>query len=291
MGISADLMDSSCSNMEDHVFRSSFEKSVIESTDILIKTPGTPNNWEELNDFQYSSPGLAEISFNDKKTKSGTLSLQKILALKKYLIDNNIFPDYIESNIVIYPSDPHIPPISIKNNPLPVNTPEIVVVNRTVLCDFQYMTCILQINSADDNKSSFKEICSHREHQSRNSTDEIWTCKNFNINSSDLSSRDYYLITDTTIKNEKTSWVLDKTDYELDHDIKFSDSVVKLNEKLGILLNNTNQTVLWLHIKSNPAARVNTYIVSTPKNTPANTIKYYYITPKPCYFIVTAWIK
>ncbi|MCK9151121.1 hypothetical protein [Methanobacterium alcaliphilum] len=292
IGGSADLMDITSSNMQDHVFRSGFEKIVIDTTDILIKTPGTPVNWEESNDFSIVSPGLAEIADDEVKV-SGVLSLKKIIALKKYMVQENIFPEYIESNIVIYPLNKNIQPISIKNNTIPPNSQEIVLVNRTVTCDFQYMNCILQVN-LDNNSKNHQEICSHREHASAlELKNYMWTCKNFKVSLKDLNSRDYYLIMEPNQGNNEESWILDNVDSKINEENKFNGAAVKLNDKISSLMNSKNQTLLYLHIKSvkNAEKSICTYVVSAPKNTSPEAIKEYYVHPQRCYFVVSAWIK
>jgi hypothetical protein len=311
MGMTAQAMDIVINPMQDYSTRSSMEHSAIEAADVLINTPGSPANWENFNSSLIDSPGLAMVNPLNGEPIPHVLSYKKILLLNKNydkLMENRVFPEYIGSNIIIYPLNHTLDPIIINDDALPAKTAEIVVVNRTVMCDYQYLNCTLQINSSNENFSSSinqEEICPNEIHtpdsnliNNSNHPDpaksDKWICKHFNINASTLNTTDYYLIVqDTGAGDGKKGWILDRPEMIIEQETRFSSSPLKLNDQIGQLIGNEKQNVLWLHVKcsDDPEKSFNTYIVAVPKNTDTKYVKTVYLNPQPCYFILKVWLK
>ncbi|MDP2836267.1 MAG: hypothetical protein Q8N97_04725 [Methanobacteriaceae archaeon] len=315
IGISADAIDYSNGFMGDQNSRAILERCTLEAADILIKTPGSPDNWEVLPNCEGISPGLA-LNYNNSKSVSNTLSWEKINNLTKNydkLVENKIFPKNIKSNIIIYPLDPRIKPIIINEEPISSKSAEIVVINRTVQCNFlsNYTVIIMdwnkyKLNNSQNVSNTFKysqsDICPHQElndslnHTSPTNTSpsKIWECHHFNTSADYLEKNDYYLLTDPSpIIGESSYWSLDTANNLSSVNNSFKSPNIKLNDEIKNLMENKKNMTLWIHIIG-PESTINSfkvYLVAVPKNTDFNYIKAEYFKFQTCNFILKTWLS
>lgn len=317
IGISADVIDYSNGNMGDQNSREFLERCTLEAVDILIKTPGSPDNWEEFPNCAGVSPGLA-LNYNNTTNSqiSNVLSWEKINKLAPNydkLIEDKIFPKNIKSNIVIYPLDSRIKPIIIHEEPISSQSSEIVVVNRTVQCNFfsNYTLMVIDWNKNKLNNSqnvsnafyySQSDICPHQgllndslNHisPSNKSSSKIWECHHFNTSADYLEKNDYYLITDPSpIIGETSYWTLDTADNLSNVNNSFKSTNINLNDKIINLMGNKKNVTFWIHVIG-PKAAINSfkvYLVAVPKNMDINFLKAEYFKPQTCNFILKTWI-
>lgn len=315
IGISADAIDYSNENMGDHNSRAVLERCSLEATDILIKTPGSPDNWETISNCEGISPGLA-LNYNNSTTDNTAkvLSWEKIKNLTKNydkLVENKIFPKNIKSNIIIYPLDTRIKPMIIHEESIPSSSSEVVVVNRTVQCNFlsNYTIIIMDWNKNKYNNSqnasntfiySQSDICPHQglnsslNHSSvNNSNPKIWECHHFNTSIEYLEKNDYYLITDPSpIIGESSYWTLDTADNISWKNNSFKTNYINLNPEIINLMGNKKNVTLWIHVigPETPINSFKVYLVAVPKYMDFSYLKAEYFKSQTCNFILKTWL-
>lgn len=314
IGVSADALDYGNELMSDQNSRGFMERLSVESADILIKTPGSPDNWETLSNFGGVSPGLALYNNSSNNTLS-VLSWQKIVILSenyKEIMDKNVFPGNIKSSIILYPLNNNMKPIVIHEEPESVKSAEIAVVNRTVQCNFLSNFTLIamdwsvnRLNNSENISNSFsyspKHICPHEElsgnlnHTSPTDTSpsKIWRCEHFNISTVELENKDYFLITDPSpFMGESAQWVLDTADNISDKRNSFDSSNIELNSKIKNLMGNKNNATIWIHVigpeKVNKPFKI--FLVGIPKNTDSKYKKAEYFQFQTFYFVLKTWI-
>ena len=59
-------MDNAGYKILEYSSEQSLQRIAGDTADVLIKTPGNPENWEEDNPFTLVTPGLAEIDYRTK---------------------------------------------------------------------------------------------------------------------------------------------------------------------------------------------------------------------------------
>ncbi|MGZ7209028.1 MAG: hypothetical protein ACXVHV_04040 [Methanobacterium sp.] len=284
MGISADAMDMASYKTSDFSARFTLERVTNDAADMLIKTPGSPDNWE-LGFNNLTTPGLAEIDEQTGKVILNTISMKKVNALSKNynsLIYGKVLPQGVNSSLIIYPSNPSLSPIEImKNNP--ENSMEVAVTNRTVIFN------LIGIEAVNKNNSGL--ICPYSEHTSSGSYK--WTCQNFDISMSEMNSTDFYIVTDPANVGDSPSWILDRPEKAIDNGTreKFSLNPININSKISNLLGNDSKGVLWFHVgtPANISRNFDAYIVSVPKGTNQTQVNLTSIKPEPWFLVLQVW--
>lgn len=308
LGVSADAMDIVSYKAQDYSSRFSLERVTTDAADILIKSPGSPDDWENHNFSSDAVPGLAEKDVQSGKLTPNTLSYWKIAKLKNdysNLIYGKILPDGSNSSMMIYPTNSSLSPLLIMNNKIPANASEVAVANRTVLCDFMYVNVVIGMNAhrnpAWPLEPGFEwEICPHS-----NLTGDIkheqpdfktgkpgWACHHFNITQKDLNSTDFYVITDPgSLSDNSARWIIDRPENMGYDERKFSSTPIIVNDKIAAVMGNDTETVLWFHILTNgdPKDSFDGYIVGVPKGAPIDQVNFNYLNPQPCFFVLQVW--
>ena len=311
IGISADAMDFGNNLVGDYSSRATLERCTLEAADILIKTPGSPYNWEKMSISNVVSPGLV-ISYNyTNESSSNILSWEKIISLgEKYslLVDNKIFSKNIKSSIIIYPFDRRIDPLVLKNDAGSILSSEVFLVNRTVQCNFFSNYTVISINWHQNNSTNLSDnflqeasdICPHDESNSNLNhmypqEDEYsndWVCKHFATSTTELEKTDYYLITDPSpIPIESVYWVIDTADNISNENNSFTSSPINLNDQIKDLIGNKNNKTIWIHFVG-PKKKISPFIifwVGVPKNTEYKYIKAEYFQLQKCSFVLKTW--
>jgi hypothetical protein len=299
LGISADAMDMVSYKAQDYSSRLSFERTATDAADMLIKSPGSPNKWEDYGISFDTVPGLAKKE--EYGTVPNTLSLVKILKLKSsynQLMYGNILPYGVNSSMIIYPLDPSLSPIVVMNNTVPESASEVAVANRTVLCDFMHISAVVKIRGHEDqewlDELEFEgEICPQMDHNKHDSKteDSGWACRHFNVTAGDLNSTDFYVITDPTYVTDSSRWGIDRADAQVDCNEKFSSGPILVTNKITASIGNDTKAVLWFHIltKEDSKDSFDSYIIGVPKGMPLNQVKLDYLGPQPCFFVLKVW--
>lgn len=295
LGVSANAMDMVSYKAQDYSLRFSLERATTDAADILIKSPGSPDKWENYEFNADIVPGLA------KKGVPNTLSLTKILKFKNnynQLIYGKILPDGVNSSLMIYPVNPSLDPLVIMDNTVPASASEIAVANRTVLCDFIHITTVIRINGRHNLtwplKEGFEgEVCPHinHKHPDFKTGNSGYVCHHFNITACDLNSTDFYIITDPASVTNSARWDIDRANAQIDCKERFHIAPIYVNNKIATAMGDNTETTLWFHIftEADLEDSFDTYIVGVPKGTSLDHVKLEYLGPQSCFFVLKVW--
>lgn len=309
IGVSADSMDLVGSKMQDCTYAKSMERVTTSAADMLINTPGSPENWESLSDLKGITPGLASIDPTNGKPKPNVLSIDKINRLKEVydiLIPGKVIPTYCNSSLGIYPINQSSVPIIIKNNTTNIKSTDVFVVNRSVLCSYLNSSILVFIkpdsdvsNNSEPNKMT--EYCPHHDVSEKSERHQPvdyknkksgWNCYRFQITRDMLENMDFYIMTDpAVIKDSEAGWIVDRPGNSSNKTEKFNNLPILVNDKIKECSNNESTSILWLHVFSsgNEEIKFNTYLAGFPKGTPPEKVSVLYLNPQPCYFILKVW--
>ena len=299
IGIIANLSDGLNEKMLTEEELSSLEAIAIESSDYLLNNPGNPENWEDDEGLKNGIvskniiPGLAiknknvengeffDESASDEMIMSNAISYNKLIKIKNNydsLVDRNLFNDSVISSMAIYPLNSEIRPIEMgydfddENDN--VNDNNIVTVNRTVKCDFYSNFVVYNFNDfelfGDDyNKDMF---CNHdtNPNLTNHSNDgrSLWLCKNFRVYKESLDEYNYYLISDESVKDTGTYWILESINRTSENEKILIQEVIDLNPLLMEDLENSSDEIYSIHfnVPKNRANDFKTVLVAIPKN-------------------------
>ena len=306
IGVSADAVDSVSYKIQDYSFEHSLQRVTMDTAENLIKTPGTPSDWEKVSGGMIT-PGLAEVDPETGRTVPGTLSIKKVNRLKQEYghVMPTILPEGSYSTIIIYPLN-GLPPIEVHNETPPGSASDIAVANRTVLCSYMYMACKVSMN-AHSNPSwthgagSDWEICPHAGLNASMKHEEPdfetgkpgWVCHHFNITQNDLNSTDFYVLTDPMdLTGSSSRWIIDSPDKMRNNGETFISGPIPVNNEIKELLGDNKTAVLWLHVLTSgvPDRSFDAYVVGVPKGTTSSNVRLDYINPQPAYFVLRVWV-
>ena len=299
IGVIANLSDGLNERMISEEEFSSLETIAIESSDYLLNNPGNPENWEDDEGLKNGIvskniiPGLAiknknvengeffDESASDEMIMSNAISYNKLIKIKNNydsLVDSNLLNDSVISSMAIYPLNSEIKPIEMgydfedKNDN--VNDNNIVTVNRTVKCDFYSNFVVYNFNDfelfGDDyNKDMF---CNHdtNPYLTNHSNDgrSLWLCKNFRVYKESLDEYNYYLISDESVKDTGTYWILESLNRTSENKEIINQEVIDLNPFLMEDLGNSSDEIYSIHfnVPKNRVGDFKTVLVAIPKN-------------------------
>ena len=299
IGVVANLSDGLNEKILSEEEISSLEAIAIESSDYLLNNPGNPENWEEDDGLKNGIvskniiPGLAiknknvengefySESASDEMIMSNEISYNKLIKIKNNydsLVDRNLFNDSVISSMAIYPLNSEIRPIEMgydfddENDN--VNDNNIVTVNRTVKCDFYSNFVVYNFNDfelfGDDyNKDMF---CNHdtNPNLTNHSNDgrTLWLCKSFRVYKESLDEYNYYLISDESVKDTGTYWILESINRTSENEKILIQEVIDLNPLLMEDLENSSDEIYSIHfnVPKNRANDFKTVLVAIPKN-------------------------
>lgn len=150
----------------------------------------------------------------------------------------------------------------------------IAVVNRTVKCDFYSGFVVYDFNDFELSGDNYyrDEICNHDSDSKleNHSNDErsFWLCKNFRVYKKSLEEYNYYLISDETIKNSNSYWILESLNRPNEDKQRMNDELVDLNPFFSADLENSSDEIYSIHfnIEKNHINDFKTVLVAIPKN-------------------------
>jgi hypothetical protein len=295
IGMSADALDIVTFKITDYSAGKSLDRIAIDAADILINTPGTPD-WENSNDTQFVTPGLAQNT-NGTKNTTKILSFAKIthLEARYHEFMGNVIPPGANSSLTIYPASSTLEPLEVGNGTPPPEVTEVAVVNRTVLVNFRDFKILTSMTS-----SSQQEICPHYNYTGftghskpdDNSTTG-WKCSCFKITQEDLNTTDFYILTDPPVLEDSGGWILDRPDKISIEKETFSGHPILVNDKINEMIGDDEEVVIWLHVQmpNDHFKSSNTYLIGVPKGTPPDEVKIEYLHPQPCSFVLKIWME
>jgi len=307
LGVSADAMDIASSKIEDYSYGNSLERIAQAGADMLVKTPGNPENWEKFPDINGVTPGLSDMDLN-KKIHSNVISMVKVKRLAANydtLMGGKVIPSHCKSTLVIYPVDQSLKPINVKNIGGNDSSTEVFVENRTVLCNYLNTTEMVFINARDQAwlspQKQLGDECPHsllNGNQAHKKADYKkreagWVCYPFGVTEDMLNSTDFYIMTDpTSIEDPVAMWMIDRPENRTDNTKFFQKNPILINGMVEGIMGTNSTAVLWMHVYSsgNPDNAFNTHLAAFPKGTPFEDVKVQYLTPQPCYFVFKVWV-
>jgi hypothetical protein len=132
LGMVAADMDNIMYQMEDAIFRGSNDRAAVDAMNVLIKTPGTPTNWQQTGNP--SVVGLVKYDPNTNTAYEGQLAPTKLYALNashmQQLVGNKSF--YLNVTLV----DGNVFIKNVTNSPggIPANATDVVRIQKVALC-------------------------------------------------------------------------------------------------------------------------------------------------------------
>jgi len=306
MGISADSMDLISYKIQEFSYSSSMERIVEDAADVLIETPGTPENWEECDPNVEISPGLAQYDNVTGKTVPNTLSIKKISKLQNHyeeLIYGKILPDIMHSTMIIIPLDSKFKPLIIHEDEIDEQSPDTFIINRTILTNYIDSKVVINIgnniNSANTGAKNLNyEKCPHNDlngtykHENpKKGQNPFWICKHFTLSKKELDSSDFYVFTEPLGNINTVEWIIDRNEKISNKGNRFDSKPRCVTDRIQEVLGQDENATLWLHVKiSSNQNPFMIYLVSLPKGNPMEMVSIEYLNPIPCNFILKAWI-
>ncbi|WP_409200121.1 hypothetical protein [Methanobrevibacter sp. DSM 116169] len=261
--LTSDINEKVSDNLEDN----HLEKISIEAIDNLINNPGSPNNWENLTNYNNVLTGLAIIN-NDNKTIKNSISYDKIKTLENSydtLISKNIFNNKVKSSITLTPINSDIPQSVYGNTDESRN---VYSIHRFVVCDYLLKYVIEDFNNHNCNK-----------HHTNTS------CGSFSIYNSYLENFDYYLLVDKKHVNN-LYFSIDDTK-NLNNDLKLiNDEKTYLNNLISDNLKSNSSGIFFIHLNEDNADAV---LVAIPKDIEDEYLFYDYFRLNKCELVFKTW--
>jgi len=297
IGVSADAMDIAGNKITDYSSEQSYGRITEDTADILIKTPGSPDNWENDIFLNHVTPGLREVNSTPADNK---LSMTKInyLKLHPYLMEK-LIPEGLNCSLMIYPNDPSLSPIPVINRTPDKDDSDVYVVNRTISYEYNlYKTySSIKMNNIGDNYNTSIYMCPNsllrfNEHKlpDYKRSEPGWICTPFKINAEEVNSTDFYLITDPQLVSDKNSmWLIDRPDNTSGAPQKFLKTPVNINYQVHEMWDGNGILVFHVFTSGVSDKLFNVYLVGVPAGTPLNNIKTEYLGLKSAYFIFKIW--
>ncbi|MDR2967452.1 MAG: hypothetical protein LBU74_05850 [Methanobacteriaceae archaeon] len=293
IGIVASLMVKTDEKILNSIKTNNLESYSSKVADSLISSPGSPENWEKLSNFNNVIAGLS-IQNGNKEVLLNTISFKKINTLKSNyntLISKNIFNNEIKSSISIYPLNKEINPIIMGDE---INNDEnfnVFVVSRMVKCDFLSELAILSLNNENKNENYLNNLCNHNtlNNLSHENIEEYnWICKEFKISKKDLQYNDYYLIFDEESTKISGFWILDNIKRISNDENNMNNVKTDLNSYFEENLENNSELIFYLHCKipTNNKNKFNCVLVAIPKEMEIDDLNFSYFTFQTCQFIL-----
>jgi hypothetical protein len=296
LGLTAQIMDNLSYKIGENSYTSSLDRISSNTADILINTPGSPEDWEERTSYNDVSPGLAKV--NSNAIHSPVISYKKLIKLRdnyQSLVVGKVLPKGIKSSLILYPADPSLEIIEINKEPLNLYAADLYQVNKTVLLDRTYPIIVSIYPNITKN-----QICPHQQsgtsnHFAPNYSSETpgWICHNFLINSTLINDFDFYLMTSPEIISDNNArWLIDNPQNMSENMKNFGTTPQNINSEIEIYSSSNNTSILWLHVFTSAKQQdvFETHIVAVPKGTSSSDVKIQYVNPNPYYFILKIWI-
>jgi len=316
LGIIANIIDSSNDKIINPLEVAELERLSGEVVDSLINNPGTPNHWEELYSFDGVMPGLA-IENNVGGTIINTVSFKKMKILEngwyEELIGKKMFNKEIKSSIGLYPINCNINPLVIGDsilidNDISLKNPNIsniVVVNRTVKCDFYHHLAIVSVFNGNkigetgmeyssgngSSLSNNRKLCNHEIIASLNHSDSEnykWICKEFKITKKDFEKKDYYLFFSDESMNNNNHWILDDLRSVSTSQNPINREKISLNDNFSNVFENKSSMIFYIHFKINKN-KLNDFdavLVGIPEDIEKDGLNIDYFKEQDCYFVM-----
>lgn len=297
IGFSANTMGIVDNKIQEYSSEQAIQRIAVDMVDILIKTPGAPDNWENYKYLKDATPGLADIE-NGTNKFGNKLSMRKITSLKANPeLIKQLLPAGMDCNLMIYPINTSLPAIEVINKNPPNG--DVTVVNRTVLFDYKLIdvySCITPCTHGNGQEY----VCIHSTNQHLppdfKNGKSGWLCAAFCIDSEDIKSKDFYILTDPEVNDvsySHLSWILDKPNKTILYSQNFTSNPIVINSIISELSEKQKREIFVLHVflGGDIKKTFKTYIVGVPRGTSTKYVRLDNINPQPGFFIMKLWMK
>ena len=281
LGIVASDMNDIMYLVGDSVYRSSTERAAADTVDALLKTSGTPYNWES-NPTGLKTVGLASYDPVTNDPIDDVISSAKVGALKghdEYINGSNglMGPGYgfnititylngTKKGTSIYPAGTH------------PNGTNVVKVERVVLYGEM------------DKVAELKDVIRY----TQNPRDYV-SSSQFPTDKAFLNAYDYYVLVENyNITSARINFNKNQTDAVTPNDFTKGENPIIRKIDPGMLMNQTTpQYNYWEadQVASNPGSYMNIYIIRVDKGTDKSEINLANAIPSSCLFQFYAWTK
>lgn len=201
-----------------------------DTLDILVKTEGSPSNWDNISTNNIKTVGLR------KNSSTSSISYNKLIKLKNndYLVDKFI-PEGLDYSLNMYSKDNPQNQLHIAGEYSLSNKKNIYSKQVPIIIDYGYDIYAI----CNDNLTYY---CPYN----HNNLSNNWICKPFLINKTSLNNGKYYILT-----NKNNEYTLSNT---YNHQITGEVSIKKeINSQLDSLLESDNDTI-YIHINTQNTA-------------------------------------
>jgi len=301
IGIIANIIDSSNEKVLNPLEVAELERLTNIAVDNLLNNPGSPSHWENMNNFQSVIPGLA-IEYSNNEGMINTVSFKKLEILNSNynnLIENKLFNNRVKSSIALYPMDCGVDSIFIGDsiNNFNENASNIVVVNRTVKCDFYRELAILSVKNGDEfsykNLDNNRNYCNHEAINNLNHSNDngySWICREFKITRNNFQNNDYYLLFNNESIHNGNYWFMDNIN-NLSSDVNIStitNEKIDLNNYFSEVLENESSMIFYIHfkVKNTDLKDFNCVLVGINDKIDINTLNIDYFKEQVCNFVM-----
>lgn len=216
--------------INDYEVQNSDDYELIQITDntldMLVKTEGSPTNWESLSSDKIESPGL-------KVDNSTDVSYKKLIKLEE---DSNLLkkslPAELKYVLILYPTNNKSNKTIINGNYISNSTNNVQSSSTSVIIDYGYKI----YNFSDYN---YNNTCPYNEFHNNQ-----FHCIILNVDKSQLNNGNYYLVT-----RYSQSYKLSNTYNTTLEGI--TNQYTNINDKLNVLLCNETNDTIFIHVNGN----------------------------------------
>ncbi len=282
LGMVASDMDNITYLIQDTVYRSSTERVAADTVDTLLKTSGTPSDWESTGNPQVV--GLVKFDPVSNKSTPDVISAAKLGAIKgheSYINGSQglMGPQYGFNITITYLNGPK-KGVSIYPLGTTPNGTDIVKIERVVLYG--------ELDIVSELKDSIRYTKSPRDYMST---------KPFPTNVAYLDAYDYYVLVDNTgITSARINFNHNKDDAVTPNDFKNNENPIVRKINSTMLMNQTGlQYNYWEadQVASKPGSKMDIYIIRVDKDTSPSEVNMDNVrqSQSSCLFQFYAWTK
>lgn len=269
MGMMVADMDNVLYTVQNTVYQTSLERVGADTVNTLIKTSGSPYNWEEIENPQIV--GLAKYNIMKKAPEANYLSPYKLAQVKASHITNLTGPDYNFYLKITTVDDDRL----IKELPsgysVPDNIPNVVRIERIVL-------------------SSNLEIVTSLKDLIRDAGQPRTYGTKFPTNQYSIQAYDYWIL---VINRGYDSATVDVNNNNVIPSNEFNQHITEIKEQINetYMYNSTSfqDNVVNVRTVSNPGASMDVYVIAAPHGTPESEINLDNVELKQCRFVFYIW--
>ncbi|TMS40477.1 MAG: hypothetical protein FGO69_10875 [Methanobacterium sp.] len=269
MGMMVADMDNMLYTVQSSVYQTSLERVGADTVNTLIKTSGSPYNWEEIGEPQII--GLAKYDIMKNASEANYLSPDKLARVDESHVTDLTGPGYgfyltintVEDNREI---------LQLGTEPsVPEDIPNIVRIERIVL------------------SSNFKQIVSLKDLIRDAGIPRTYTAE-FPTNQYSIEAYDYWVLVDNRGYNSATVDV-NNNNVVPSNDFSQHIDLIKRNINDTYMHNSTSyeNNIVNVRTVSNPGASMDVYIIGVPKGTPESEINLDKARLKPSRFVFFIW--